>query len=232
MEQVFSVLPVMADDQQAYLAHHKAESEKRLVAQRTVLKAVEERTKPAPARKKESMLPPVRDQTSNDAEPTQSLFTAPVAESLPEPPLESVTESKTSEDEDEEEDIEDEECSDERKEEIKTILLEVYKRFSPEKTSKIDRLLTKYLGHEEEFLRFVFGKYSVDMKAYKRTGLLVVIGEVAGEERAALSPVNTVVQPSDSTPKERALSSNPKGRQPNPVREVSALSFRLVVSLN
>jgi hypothetical protein len=31
MEQVFSILPVMPDDQQAYLAHHKAESEKRLV---------------------------------------------------------------------------------------------------------------------------------------------------------------------------------------------------------
>lgn len=32
MEQVFNVLPVMPDDQQAYMAHHKAESEKRLVS--------------------------------------------------------------------------------------------------------------------------------------------------------------------------------------------------------
>jgi hypothetical protein len=226
MEQVFSVLPVMADDQQAYLAHHKAESEKRLVAQRTVLKAAEERAKPAPARKRESMLPPVRDQTSSETEPTPSLFAAPVAEAPPEPPLESVAESKTSEDDEEEEDIEDEECSEERKEEIKVTLLEVYKRFSPEKTSKIDRLLAKYLGHEEEFLRFVFGKYSVDMKAYKRTGLLLLIGEAAGlEERAASSPVEIVVQPGDSAPKERALSSNPKGRQPNPAREVSRYSL-------
>jgi hypothetical protein len=211
MEQVFSVLPVMADDQQAYLAHHKAESEKRLVAQRTVLKAAEERAKPAPARKRESMLPPVRDQTSSETEPTPSLFAAPVAEAPPEPPLESVAESKTSEDDEEEEDIEDEECSEERKEEIKVTLLEVYKRFSPEKTSKIDRLLAKYLGHEEEFLRFVFGKYSVDMKAYKRTGLLLLlIGEEAAglEERAASSPVEIVVQSGDSAPKERALSSN------------------------
>lgn len=30
MAQVFSVLPVLYDDQQAYIAHHKLESEKRL----------------------------------------------------------------------------------------------------------------------------------------------------------------------------------------------------------
>eukprot|EP01034_Spumella_vulgaris_P030345 gene30346-37546_t len=214
MEQVFSILPVMADDQQAYLAHHKAESEKRLVAQRTVLKTTEsDRSKPAPPRKKESMLPPVRDQTMMEVDSTISLFAMPVAESLPQPPHETASEIKSIEETEEEDDIVDEECTPERLLEIKLVLLDVYKKFSAEKTSKIDRLLAKYLGHEEEFLRFVFGKYNVDMKVYKRTGQLVTVGELS-DERADVSPVDVVVQSSEG-PKERALSSNPKGRQPN-----------------
>ena len=61
----------------------------------------------------------------------------------------------------------DEECSPQRLEEIKELLAKLYERYSPEKLSKIDRLLQKYAGHEEEFLRFVFNKYSVSIDLYK-----------------------------------------------------------------
>jgi tubulin polyglutamylase TTLL6/13 len=45
--------------------------------------------------------------------------------------------------------------------EINEILAGVYEQYCPEKISKIDRLLCKYQGREEEFLQFVVQKYSV-----------------------------------------------------------------------
>ena len=53
------------------------------------------------------------------------------------------------------------ECTPARLEEIKGLLLSIYLEYSPEKVSKIDRLLHKYLGREEEFLRFVRHKYGI-----------------------------------------------------------------------
>lgn len=45
--------------------------------------------------------------------------------------------------------------------EINEILAGVYEQYCPEKISKIDRLLCKYQGREEEFLQFVVQKYTV-----------------------------------------------------------------------
>ena len=53
-------------------------------------------------------------------------------------------------------------CTTERIEEIKELLLEIYEEHSSEKMTKIDRLLGKYKGREEEFLRFVHHKYKLD----------------------------------------------------------------------
>lgn len=58
-----------------------------------------------------------------------------------------------------------EESSPQRVAEIKRTLLAIYAEFSPEKVPKIDRLLGKYAGREEEFLRFVREKYSIDAPA-------------------------------------------------------------------
>lgn len=46
--------------------------------------------------------------------------------------------------------------------EIIEILTGIYEEYCPEKISKIDRLLYKYQGREEEFLQFVVQKYSVN----------------------------------------------------------------------
>jgi hypothetical protein len=69
--------------------------------------------------------------------------------------------------EDEDSDAFDEEVTPERLLEIKAILFDIYSKYSQEKLNKIDRLLAKYVTHEEEFLRFVFNKYSVDPALYK-----------------------------------------------------------------
>ena len=49
----------------------------------------------------------------------------------------------------------------ERIKEIKKLLLDIYEKYSSEKMTKIDRLLGKYKGREEEFLQFVYHKYKV-----------------------------------------------------------------------
>ena len=49
----------------------------------------------------------------------------------------------------------------ERIKEIKKLLLDIYEKYSPEKMTKIDRLLGKYKGREEEFLQFVHHKYKL-----------------------------------------------------------------------
>ena len=52
-------------------------------------------------------------------------------------------------------------CTPERIEEIKKLLLDIYEKYSLEKITKIDRLLGKYKGREEEFLEFVHHKYKL-----------------------------------------------------------------------
>ena len=59
------------------------------------------------------------------------------------------------------------ECTPERVLEIKRTLLEIYGEHSPEKVPKIDRLLGKYKGREEEFLRFVYQKYGKFFHLFK-----------------------------------------------------------------
>jgi hypothetical protein len=197
MEQVFSVLPARADDQQAYMAFHKAESERRLVAQkRNALLAKQE--KEAADREKERKAaanrPPLRPREkkeggaagaggtgtgakadgaaaggaagAGEADGTGGAggSTSPKnADGTAKQPGESGN-AATGEEEDE---ILDEDCSPERLLEIKAILYDVYSKFSQEKMTKIDRLLAKYVGHEEEFLRFVFNKYGVAPSQYE-----------------------------------------------------------------
>jgi hypothetical protein len=184
MEQVFSVLPVLPDDQQAYAAHHKAESEKRLVAQnRAAATAKTERdAKDKEAKDRERARPPLRPR-----EPKRDNKADSAAGSV----VDGVTVvngdvSKLSVDqtgrnvgsgaaadgaqqvsEDDDSDVFDEEVTPERLVEIKAILFDVYSKYSQEKLNKIDRLLAKYVTHEEEFLRFVLNKYSVDPNMYK-----------------------------------------------------------------
>jgi hypothetical protein len=203
MQQMFSVMSVLPDDHAVYLAHHKAESEKRLREQKKNLN-------PQPPEKKVSSNPPRRRDASNIRDNNNTNNSNGAATTQQQQQLQKgISESKEEEEEEEsraveksggvdgeselkgrddpqggdeqqdqiqqqqdgeeneeENDDNDQECSVERLEEIKRILTEVYTIYSPEKLSKIDRLLAKYIGHEEEFLDFVFAKYSVDPATY------------------------------------------------------------------
>jgi len=225
MEQVFSVLPVMADDQQAYIAYHKAESEKRLVQSKnkgvmsdnisksgskpsdnkmTKSGTFGDSNRPkngltlgsssgkfsdgtASAVRKEKTITLGRaggDGSSSSSSSVDKFATKPsngssnsdqqneyTSKSAPDlwkqqpqdqqPHGDDNSTVKMQYPDDNDIDIIYEECTPERLLEIKTILIQIYQKYSPEKTSKIDRLLAKYVGHEEEFLRFVYVKYDV-----------------------------------------------------------------------
>lgn len=179
MQQVFSVLPVMADDHAAYLAFHKAESEKRLNAQKAKQQPPppEKKPNPAPRRRDPNLVNKAVDQPSSDN--TASLETKGEQNENESSANENdeqgngngendpnQTDATNGEGENADQQEEDEECTPERLEEIKKILIDIYEKYSPEKLNKIDRLLTKYLGHEEEFLQFVFSKYNVSPVLY------------------------------------------------------------------
>lgn len=82
-----------------------------------------------------------------------------------------------------------EESPTQRVAEIRRMLLAIYAEFSPEKVPKIDRLLGKYAGREEEFLRFVNEKYSIDAPAsalgVHTTAITGALPPVLSETRAA-----------------------------------------------
>lgn len=179
MQQVFSVLPVMADDQLAYNAFHKAEAEKRLVAQKivkeqqlAVLSSQKDPIKAKPPKSKRLE----RTEENGNAEGVGEDDNKEVGEVLENKlPLENENGGNLSMPPQEEngtngnDPLLTESCSPERVEEIKQILIDIYEKKSPEKINKIDRLLAKYNGHEEEFLLFVFSKYSIDPNEYENS---------------------------------------------------------------
>eukprot|EP01040_Poterioochromonas_malhamensis_P013614 gene13613-15000_t len=211
MRQVFSVVPTMADDQAAYAAYHKAESERRLnahkLAKEQELKALKEKPKlfKAPEyRKRDSSLEKSGRTGSNNNNNESNNNTA--SQSEDEQRENSHDEQENEEQEEEQEDqqtvnegsitgedqntvsntnsndggnnyntleemmeLMDEECTPERIDEIKEILIDIYQKKSPEKINKIERLLAKYAGHEEEFLLFVFSKYGISPLEYENS---------------------------------------------------------------
>jgi hypothetical protein len=233
MRQVFSVLPVMSDDQAAYNAFHKAESERRLNAHKAAkekeIQLLKEKPKPGGNQlsgkpKNTSLFPPKRDssverdsplyssqsqqqqqqqqldrnneelnhdenqqredpQDGNEEEQQdqQNLYENSLDGNDEQQQLENGNESVYPQDPTENNqlssqtgtddmlEIIDEECTPERLEEIKEILKDIYEKKSPEKMNKIDRLLAKYTGHEEEFLLFVFSKYNISSNEYEKS---------------------------------------------------------------
>lgn len=206
MRQVFSVLPTMADDQAAYAAFHKAESEKRLNAHKAAKERELQQLKEKPMKpsgnvngsvksKRESSMervsPSERGNVANGSDENNSPQQADgeegqdsrddgnesykdiaATESENRDGAETAQDGLPNENQavpDDMLEIIDEECTPERVEEIKEILLDIYQKRSPEKINKIDRLLAKYSGHEEEFLLFVFSKYNVSPNEYEKS---------------------------------------------------------------
>lgn len=215
MRQVFSVLAVMPDDQQAYNLFHKAEAEKRYAAQKAArekeLLAMKEKPKPAPRPRRDSSLPSANidkqenkeltNETSENTNENQENNNENTSEQTQINEINSNNTQPT-------EDLGtiDEECTPERLEVIKKILLDIYEKKSPEKINKIDRLLSKYLGHEEEFLQFVFAKYNVSEAEYPTA----VRKPAEKQSTADNSDNNSINPPENNNQTEKNKSNNGK----------------------
>jgi len=136
MEQTFNVLPTMADDEEAYMLYHKEQAEKRLTQEKRLSKAaIAEREREERERKEKE-----RKKAAKNFAPASK--PKPVS---PAPPSVIIPEVPTVD----------------RVEEIKKELVTIYTEYCPDKINKIDKLLSKYVTREEEFLQFVVEKYGV-----------------------------------------------------------------------
>jgi len=204
MEQVFSVLPALPDDQQAFTLHHKVESAKRLNVQKQKNAILEKREKEAREKElRERPRPPLRPREpkreGGSAKTNSPASSAEAAARLEaEKALQQDSRVAGAMETTEEDDDIYEECTPERILEIKAILYDVYKKFSPEKLNKIDRLLAKYITHEEEFLRFVFNKYSVSPALYKNGNFPNAQVPPVTEEAASAAQEESEASPGDA----------------------------------
>ncbi|CAE7424132.1 unnamed protein product, partial [Symbiodinium microadriaticum] len=177
MEEVFDIIPVRPDDEQMFTLYHKMEAERRLLAERTTAssskvreKANMERERKEEAdrlgrerwsRKRAEML----KEREREMERQRGLQAAAAAARLLEMEAEElrVVEHQLQMDrlEAQQRLTDPVPVGPERYEEIKLVLSRVYEQYCPNKMGKIDKLLAKYIGREEEFVAFVFDKYEV-----------------------------------------------------------------------
>lgn len=156
MQQVFSVLPVQADDQQAYMAYHRAESEKRLVAQKTAVRLEKEAQEAA--RNKPPVRPYRPPQPKKVAPPTpteEETAAAAAAELAAKEAAEAAAAALAAQNGERVDEQPKEACSPERLEVIKKHLRDIYEEHSPEKISKIDRLMAKYMVRANSSSTFI-----------------------------------------------------------------------------
>ena len=174
MQQVLSALPVLPDDEQAYIAYHKAESEKRLTQKLNAKQSHQTVNNSSTQRKQLPQLNKIiSSSTKSDiavvANANGSSEGTPENDTnVPMIVIGDPTETENDNNANEQNSLEDDmfifengDVTPERLDEIKKVLAIIYTDYSSEKINKIDRLLAKYVGREEEFLRFVNHKYNV-----------------------------------------------------------------------
>ena len=151
MEQVLPALSVQPDDELAFMVFQKLEAEKRLNSERKgrerellrERERVEQEERDRAERRRRWRIKELQRAArmrQQIAEAAARAEEAAAAAKLREDALE-------------------EQSTPERIAEIKLILHRLYSEYSPEKITKIDKLLAKYAGREEEFLRFALQKY-------------------------------------------------------------------------
>jgi len=189
MRQVFKVLPARADDEQAYTLFHKSEAARRLTGKNTdgkksgpmnAMEALAAKKKLDEDRRSNKVrgdnasmtipddnrgeeLPKLSQQEEEHKRKIEQLAAELEAERIAREAVAKEEEEKAAvlAAQDQAVQEEEEEVTPERLKEIMETLLEIYKIHSPDKLNKISRLLQKYLGREEEFLRFVYHKYNI-----------------------------------------------------------------------
>lgn len=152
MKQVLPCLSAQADDEQAFAAFHKREAERRLNSERKGREKELERQREERAAEEREAAEKRRKWRLRELERAARLRQQmEVAKAEAEAAVALALREQRGDD--------GEVCSPERMIEIKDILRQLYERFAVEKLSKIDKLLSKYHGREEEFLRFALEKY-------------------------------------------------------------------------
>ena len=177
MQQVISALPVLPDDEQAYIAYHKAESEKRLTQKLSAKQSQQTTSNSGNQRKQLPQLnKAIPSSTKQDTVvisctnggSDESILENDTSANVPLVAIGDPSETESDSNAQVQNSVEDDmfifengDVTPERLDEIKKVLAVIYSDYSPEKIGKIDRLLAKYIGREEEFLRFVNHKYNV-----------------------------------------------------------------------
>ena len=164
MEEVLNLVPVLPDDEDAYTLYHKREAERRLTSERTTASSGKLRGKSMTEKEKKD----IADKLERER------YTRKRAEFLRE--RERMLERQKAEAAAAVAQAEEEER---RRNEIIRInnanaekhnrwlrniyvlLAKIYTEYCPSKVNKIERLLDKYSGREEEFVSFVYDKYNV-----------------------------------------------------------------------
>mmetsp|Transcript_4866 Transcript_4866/g.7408 ORF Transcript_4866/g.7408 Transcript_4866/m.7408 type:complete len:1136 (-) Transcript_4866:239-3646(-) len=210
MDEVFNILPVRPDDEQMFTLYHKVEAERRLLAERTTAstgkmreKAVSEKERKEEqerigrerwSKRRAEMLKEREKEQERAKEAMQAAEIAAANEEA----IEAIRETERKKQQDR---LEQQQLSDckpvtpERFQEIKAILSKVYAQYCPSKLGKIDKLLAKYQGREEEFITFVFDKYDVPYELMSSSA-----SQAAAELVVPIPPLAEVTVPLESKP--------------------------------
>ncbi len=161
MDQVLKVLPVCPDDELAYITNKKLIEDKK-----------HKENKDSSKRRPLVNLP--RSKSSTNVNKTN--ISQNISINSDESKTEDNTSVKNSESKDSEKSFDISQIErpkvvltmEEKRIHIKSCLLIIYSEYSPDKLNKIDKLLEKYYGREDEFYEYVLNKYSVAIDPMKR----------------------------------------------------------------
>jgi tubulin polyglutamylase TTLL6/13 len=164
MDAIFDILPVLPDDEDTYSVYHKKEAERRLTAERTTASSGKKREKcmTEKERKEEA------DKAERDRYAKKRAEFLRERERMLERQKAAAAASIAQAEEEERRRLEilriNQANADKHNrwlQNIYVLLAKIYTEHCPSKVNKIERLLDKYHGREEEFVNFVYDKYGI-----------------------------------------------------------------------
>jgi len=164
MDAIFNILPVLPDDEDTYTLYHKKEAERRLTAERTTASSGKLREKSMTEKEKKEEAEKVeRDRYAKKRaeflrerermlERQKAAAAAIIAQAEEEERRRAEVMRINQANADK---------HNRWLQNIYVLLAKIYTEYCPSKVNKIERLLDKYNGREEEFVNFVYDKYGI-----------------------------------------------------------------------
>jgi tubulin polyglutamylase TTLL6/13 len=190
MKEVMSVISALPDDEYAFIQHQKEASEQRLIKKKEVVNNIDKNTAKLIAieKKKEVVKKPTSASTSTTpTTETVSITTTGNSQSAQVKETKNISNSQHLICEENDPMV----AESKKLELIKIILKEIYMQHRPDKVLKIEKLLTRYVGLEEQFLIYVHQKYEVP---YNPDILLSVENKVPDVEGIDTNPNQSLVK--------------------------------------